>query len=137
MNPYKPPQSNTKPTNLGTPSIIAKVYCLVGLSFIFFALDSLTCSTVLDAGWRNPMNYLFIIIWGGILFWVMLSISKRRGNPKYTFLLLAFVVFAGAIVFPMGCYSIYFGVGEAGCFLLAYYSLNKPSASAWFESSVE
>lgn len=133
MNPYKPPESNLEPVKGECPSSISTVYYLIALSFFMFLMEELIYAIYSETGIYDLYNYIFIPVWAIILLWLINLIRKRKDNPKYTFLLLALVIFGMNIYDPLGPYSMYAALGEAACFFIIFYLLNKNSSKEWFK----
>ena len=133
MNPYKTPESNLERVKGECPSSISTVYYLITLSFFIFLIEELIYATYSEIGIYDLYNYIFIPVWAIILFWLTNSIRKRKDNPKHTFLLLAFVIFGMNIYDPLGPYSRYAATGEAACFFIIFYLLNKKASKEWFK----
>ena len=133
MNPYKPPESNLETVKVECPSSISTVYYLIVLSFFIFLIEELIYAIYSESGLHDLYNYIFIPFWAIILFWLTNPIRKRKNNPKYTFLLLAIVIFGMNIYAPLGPYSMYTSSGEAVCFFIIFYLLNKNSSKEWFK----
>jgi hypothetical protein len=134
MDPFKPPKSdlNLREVKPPTPSILV-IYGLVVLSFILFLVEDLMYASASNGGLLDWKNYIFVPVWAVILFWVTGSIRKRKDNPKYTFLLLAILVFGLSFFDLQGPYPNYFAIGEAACFLFVFVLLSRRETTAWFE----
>lgn len=133
MNPYKSPESNLVSVKGDCPNSILAVYYLITLSFVIFLIEELLYAAYSETGIYDLYNYIFIPIWTIILLWISSSIWKRKENPKYTFLVLAFIVSGMTIYDPLGPYSMYTGLGEATCFLIIFFILNRKESKEWFE----
>lgn len=133
MNPYKTPESNLEHVKGELPNSILVVYYLIAVSFIIFLIEEFLDAAYSETGVYDLYNYIFIPIWIIFLFWFWHSIHKRKENPKYTFLLLAFVVSGMNIYDPLGPYSMYAGLGEAACFFIIFFLLNRKTSKEWFE----
>jgi len=136
MDPYKAPESDLIKDNfVQMPSKIKAVYSLIGFSFVVFLIEEFFYALVdLDSIW-DLSNYIFIPIWGGLLYWVTSSIKNRKENPKKTFLALS-VIIAVLSFLPSSdkSYYMYTSLIEAGCFLGAFFLLNHKDSEDWFES---
>lgn len=132
MDPYKVPESNLSVASKNMPKSISLCFGFIVLSFSIFLVEELFYAAGSEGGLFDFYNYLFVPIWGGVLYWVSASIWGRKQNPKGTFLLLAILVAGMSIYSPLGEYSIYTGLGEAACFLVVYFALNSKESKEWF-----
>lgn len=132
MNPYEAPVAELEKKLDKPPKYLSLVYFLIILSFVVFLIEELLFA-ILEAEELSAMeNYVFIPIWGGILYWVTTALNMRKHNPKNTFLILAVIVTGMSIYDPLTQFSIYTGIAESTCFLGVYFILRKEEFVGWF-----
>lgn len=132
MDPYKTPETNVEKEVGEKPRDINIAHAIIALSFLIFLIGEIIYAATSETGLHDPYNYIFVPIWGVMLFLMGSLMKKSKNNPRYTFLALA-IVFTGASIYdPAGPYSLYVNFAESLCFLSVFLLLSKKELKGWF-----
>ncbi|MET0028945.1 MAG: hypothetical protein ABW101_15055 [Candidatus Thiodiazotropha sp.] len=133
MDPYQVPKSKLATESQQQPKSLPAIYTLLAISFVFVLFESLVNMAREGQNFFDVVNYIFVLVWLGVLMWFGNDISRGRHNPKWLMLFLSLVVPCMAAYDYQGIASTMLNIGETICYLLIFAVLQKPEYTLWFK----